>query len=118
MADLIDRFSGESLYLVPPRPRVNTHRWIGAQRLYTMGEFTRLQIATEFGIVGNPDEERQATQIANAIDGAGNLTNRIIYIARVEAVVMCLNDGEDRLYHNLDGTVNKTKTFEDLQIVG
>ncbi len=110
---MIDRISGAD------RPRkINAHRWIGVQRLYALAEWTRAQIAAEFGITGNPDEERQATQIATAIDGAGNATNKMIYIGRVEAILYCLEDANDRLYHDAGGAVNKTKVFEDMQIVG
>ncbi len=113
MADLIDRISGADRLR-----KINSHRWIGVQRLYAMGEWTRAQVATEFGITGNPDEERQATQIATAIDSAGNNTNKMIYIGRVEAVLYCLEDSNDRLYHDINGAVIKSKVYEDMQIVG
>jgi hypothetical protein len=87
------------------------------QRLYALGEWTRAQIAAEFDIPGNVDEERQATQIATAIDGL-NATNKVIYIGRIEGVFMCLEDSNDRLYHNGDGTLNRIKIFEDLLIAG
>lgn len=113
MSDLIDRISG-----IDEIRRINLHRWIGAQRLYALGEWTRAQIATEFSITGNADEERQAGQIANNIDAQSNATTKAIYIGRAEAVFMCVEDFRDRLYHNVDSTVNKAKIFEDLQIAG
>lgn len=112
MADLIDRIAGNS-----DRP-INMHRWVGVQRLYALGEWTRAQIGAEFDIIGNVDEERQATQIADQIDAQAGATNKAIYLGRVEGVFYCSQDHDDRLYHNPDGSVNKTKMFEDLQITG
>ncbi len=115
--DLIDRIAGTG----DRSRKINLHRWLGVQRLYTLAEWTRVQIGTEFDITGNVDEERQATQIADKIDsfggGSGPL-NKVIYIGRLEGVFMCLEDSNDKLYHNGDGTVNKAKVFEDLQISG
>lgn len=65
MTDLIDRFSGESL---PNRPKINSHRWIGAQRLYAANEFSRQDLITEFDMTGQTDELRQAGQLADNID--------------------------------------------------
>ncbi len=113
MSDLVDRISGADQIR-----RINLHRWIGAQRLYALSEWTRVQIAAEFDITGHPDEERQASQIANQIDAQSNATTKMIYIGRVEGVFMCVEDYRDRLYHNVDSTANKTKIYEDLQIVG
>lgn len=114
MADLIDRISGDSL---PARPKINIHRWIGAQRLYALGEFTRAQLATEFDLQA-PDETRQGGQIADAIDAQSNATQKMIYIGRVEAVFYCLEDNQDRLYHDVSGNVVKATAFADLQIAG
>lgn len=111
MADLIDRLSGEAV----DRPKINLHRFMAAERLYAFGEWTRAQIATEFNLQGS--EATQATQIADNIDAQTGATNKIIYIARVESVCMCLEDAGDGFYH-ASGVVNKTKVYEDLLIVG
>lgn len=113
MADLIDRVAH-----FEPRPKINLHRWIGAQRLYALGEWTRAQIGAEFGVIGFPDEERQATQIADVIDAQSNATQKMIYILRVEAVLMCVSDSDDRLYHTDAVTPNKAQIFADLLIAG
>ncbi len=115
--DLIDRFSGE----VDRTRKINSHRWIGVQRLYALGEWTRVQVGAEFDIIGHVDEERQATQIADRIDsftGNNAAFNKLVYIGRVEAVVYCIESFDDLLYHNIDSTVNKAKVFEDMQIIG
>ncbi len=117
MADLIDRIAGTG----DRSRKINLHRWMGVQRLYTVSEWTRAQIAVEFDIAGFPDEERQATQLADKIDsftGGGGPLNKVIYLGRAEGVFMCLEDSDDRLYHNTDGTLNRAKIFEDLQIAG
>jgi len=113
MADLIDRISGVS---EPGRPTINIHRFIGVERLYALGEWTRAEIATEFDLQG--DEATQATQLANNIDAAATVAEKQIYVLRVEAVTLCLQDHMDRLYHNVDGVVNKAKVYEDLQVTG
>jgi len=109
MADLIDRIARTT-----DRPKINLHRFIGAERLYAFGVWTRAEIAAEFDLQG--DEVTQATQLADQIDAQTGAANKALYILRVESVCMCLEDGSDRLYHNPDGTVNKTKVYEDLLI--
>lgn len=111
MADLIDRLSGEAV----DRPKINLHRFMAAERLYAFAEWTRIQIASEFDLQGT--EATQASQIADNIDAQAGATNKILYIARVESVCMCLEDSTDGLYHT-SGTVNKTKVYEDLLITG
>lgn len=112
MADLVDRISG----LDVTRPKINLHRWMGCQRLYALGELTRAQISTEFDLQGA--EATQATQLANAIDAAGNATNKAIYVGRVEAVMYCVEDSSDKIYHNADGTINKPLVYSDILITG
>lgn len=111
MADLIDRLSGEAT----DRPKINSHRFVGVERLYAFGEWTRQQIGAEFDLQG--DEATQAGQIADNIDGKANASDKALYIARVEAVIYCIEDGNDGLYHT-DGAVNKAKVYEDMQIAG
>ena len=112
MADLIDRLAGTT----NERPKINLHRFVGVERLYAFGEWTRAQIAAEFDLQG--DEAGQAGQLADEIDSNVQPSNKALYIARVESVCMCLEDGDDRLYHNTDGTVNRAKVYEDLLITG
>ena len=108
MADLIDRLAGTTT----ERPKINLHRFVGAEQLYAVGVFTRAEIAAEFDMQG--DEATQGVQLANAIDAASPALNKLIYIQRVNSVLMCVEDGGDRLYHNQDGTVNKAKIVADL----
>ena len=112
MSDLIDRISGAAV----ARSKINLHRFIGAERLYAFAEWTRAQIATEFDLQG--DEATQGGQLADKIDAATGAANKTLYILRCESVMMCIEDGGDRLYHNADGTVNKAKVYEDLQVTG
>ena len=112
MADLIDRLAGTTT----ERPKINLHRFIGAEQLYALGEWTRAQVAAEFDLQG--DEIAQGVQLADKIDAASTALNKVIYILRIQSVMMCMEDGDDRLYHNADGTVNRAKVAEDLQITG
>lgn len=108
MADLIDRISGAS---EPDRPKINLHRFIAAQRLYALGEWTRAEIAAAFDLQG--DEATQGAALANKIDAQVGATNKTLYILRSESVLMCVEDGSDTLYHS-GGAVNKAKVYEDL----
>lgn len=112
MADLIDRISGQTYDL---RPKINLHRFMGVERLYAFGEWARQQIASEFDLQGS--EATQAAQIADNIDGQVGAGNKVLYIARVESVFMCLEDSEDNFYHS-GGIVNKPKVYEDILITG
>jgi len=115
MADLIDRVAGTNGVVEAGR-KLNLHRFIAAERLYALGEWTRAQIATEFDLQG--DEIVQATQLADKIDAQTGASNKTLYVLRVESVMMCLEDGSDRLYHSVDGSVNRAQVIEDLQIAG
>lgn len=105
MADLIDRISGED------GVKINLHRFMGVQRLYAFGEWTRQQIATEFNLQGA--EATQASALADKIDAQPDANSKALYILRAESVMMCTEDGSDGLYHS-GGAVNKTKVYEDL----
>ena len=109
MADLIDRISGQT-----DRPKINLHRFMACERLYALGEWTGAEIVAEFGIEG--DELTQAQQLKAQIDAAVGASNKTLYILRAESVFMCIEDGDDGLYHNQDGTINKSKVAEDLLI--
>ena len=112
MADLIDRIAGTD----DTRPKINLHRFMGAERLYALGEWTRAEIAAEFDLQGA--EATQGGQLADKVDAQSNSQTKALYILRVESVCMCMEDGGDRLYHSADGTVNRAKVYEDLQITG
>lgn len=112
MADLVDRISGAD----EMRPKINLHRFMGAERLYALGEWTRAQIATEFDLQGA--EATQAGQLADKIDAETGAGNKTLYVLRVESVLMCAEDRDDRLYHDAAGAVSKAKVYEDLLITG
>lgn len=111
MSDLIDRISGEATN----RPKINLHRFMAYERLYALGEWTRVQIGVAMDFQGA--EATQAAQIANNIDAAATAIDKILYIARVESVLMCVEDHEDPFYYIL-GIVNKPKVYDDLLIIG
>jgi len=112
VADLIDRLAGTT----ETRPKLNLHRFMGAEQLYALGEWTRAQIAAEFDLQG--DEATQGAALADRIDAQSTALNKLIYVMRVNSVLMCLEDQQDRFYHNADGTVNRAKVYEDLLITG
>lgn len=47
-----------------------------------------------------------------------SFVDRLTYIMQVESVLMCIEDNGDRFYHDVNGVVNKSKVYEDLQIAG
>lgn len=116
MADLLDRLSGAGELETPVRPSINLHRFMAAERLYALSLFTRAQIATEFNLIGL--EATQASQIADQIDLNATGLLKTIYINRADAVLLCVNDAADRLYHDVNGVVNKSLCFTHLLIVG
>lgn len=112
MADLIDRISG----LDESRPKLPVHQFMAAERLYALGELTRSEIATAFDLQG--DEATEAARVADNIDAQGTVQGKIVYVLRCDGVFMLVEDGNDTLYHNVDGTIDKTRVYEDLQITG
>ena len=110
MADLLDRVSG-----LTDRPHIRPLRFLGTQRLYAMGEWNRVEIAAEWDLQG--DELSQATALADKIDSLSGLQEKLLYLARVEAVLMCVSDGRDGLYHTESRAVDKAKVYEDLLFI-
>ena len=108
MADLIDRISGES---EPARPKLNLHLFIAGLRFYAEGMKTKAEIATEFGLQG--DEVTQAEALADLIDDESTALNKMRYVARVEAIGMCMEDDSDVWYHS-GGAIDKSTVFADL----
>ena len=108
MSDLIDRLSGEA----ESRPKINVHRFMAAERLYALGELSASEIVTDLDLQG--DEITQATTLKDRIDGELKVADKALYVLRVESVCMCIEDHDDTLYHNPDGTVDKTRVVEDL----
>ena len=114
MADLIDRISGASILQIPPRPKINLHRFVAVERLYALGEWSRAEVAAEFDLQG--DEATQGGALADNIDAQTGASAKTLYILRVESVCMCVEDGDDTLYHNPDGTIDKAQVYEDILI--
>jgi hypothetical protein len=112
MADLIDRISGES---VPDRPKINWHYFMGLERYYAMGVYTRGQIAAALDLQG--DELTQATQLADNIDAQVGLDAKLVYLARVESAGMMMEEHQDTLIHDA-GAVDKAAVYALLQIAG
>ena len=115
MADLIDRIAGMA-DVGEVRPKINLHRFMGTERLYALGEWTGAEIAAEFDLQG--DELTQANQLKAQIDAQTGVADKALYILRVESVFMCVEDSKDRLYHNTDGSLDRPKIYEDLQVAG
>jgi len=109
MADLIDRLSGQTT-----RPKLPVHQFVAGLRLYAAGLVTRQEIAAAWDLQG--DEATQATNLANQVDAQTTAANKALYALRVDAVALLLEIGADTIYHNADGTINKTKVATALGI--
>ncbi|MFA5378995.1 MAG: hypothetical protein WC455_24790 [Dehalococcoidia bacterium] len=106
MADLIDRISGYD------GEKINLHRFMALERLYALGTVTGAQVVAEFALTG--DQLTQAAALANKIDSSTGALDKTVYVLRAESVLMCLEDSGDSIYHNADGTINKSKVSTDL----
>lgn len=105
MADLIDRLSGESL---PSRPKLPAHQFIGGLSLYAEGLVSRGELASNWDLQGA--EATQAGLVADEIDLAIGLTNKINYVLRFDAIAMLIEDTADQIYH-AGGIVDKAKVI-------
>ena len=108
MADLIDRLSGHG-----ERPKLPVHQFISGYRLYAAGVLTRTQISEHWDLQG--DEIIQATLIADKVDSKSNVTTKMLYVLKVEAVSMWIEHPPSP-YHNPDGTINKALVAQHLEL--
>lgn len=111
MADLIDRLSGESEEMIPERPKLPVHQLVGGFRLYAHNVLTRAEISTEFDLQGS--EATQAGLIADTIDAETGVANKVAQVLKLEAIMFMVENSEDTLYHNEDGSVDKTRVQTD-----
>lgn len=114
MADLIDRLSGASEDEDPPRPQIKLHEFFSNLRLYAIGKMTAAESKTDLDLQGT--ELTQANLLIAELDSRVGVTAKIEYVLQTEAVATRLPDDEDTIYHNPDGTVNKTRVQADLDI--
>ena len=102
MADLIDRLSGHD----QTRPKIAVHQFTGCLRLYARGTITAAQVVQGWDLQGA--ELTQAQALRAQVDAQTNANTKMGYVLAVEAVAMLIEDGNDTIYHNQDGTINKT----------
>lgn len=113
MADLIDRISGESENMDPARSKIPVHQFIGGLRLYTDGTLTAAEAKLDYDLQGA--ELTQANSLVTTIDSKSG-TAKIAYVLRVEAVCFKIEDYDDTLYHNPDGSIDKSRVATDLEL--
>jgi len=107
MADLIDRISGEA------GEKINLHAFMGAERLYALGELTGAEIVAAFGLEG--DALTQANALKAQIDGLTGAEAKALYILRVESVMMLVEDRSNPLYWP-GGVLDRARVLEDILI--
>lgn len=114
MADLIDRLSGASFDLDPSRPKIPVHQFAAGLRLYALGKLTSSEAKLDFDLQGA--ELTQANLLIAELDTRIGADGKVIYVLQIEAVAMKLEVSDDTIYHNPDGTIDKTRVQLDLDI--
>jgi hypothetical protein len=114
MADLIDRIAGLPADGEPERPKIAVHQFIGGLRLLAEGSISAAEAVQDYDLQGA--ELTQAQALVNNVNGKPVALSKIIYVLKVEAVSFRVEDDEDTIYHNPDGTVDKTRVVADLEL--
>jgi len=109
MADLIDRIVGP-----PGTDVIDVHILTSAYDLYLEGVFTKGEIASYFSLVGQ--EITDADAIADVIDAKSNVTNKMRYFLKLQAVFLAITDGVPRYWTTFPTTPNKPNIKTDLEI--
>lgn len=110
--DLVDRLSGESTEHIPSRPRIVAHLFTGYLGMYMDGTITGAQAVQDLDLQG--DELTQAQALISVIDGK-NALQKVIFLLRVDGVVLCLQTDGDTLFHT-GGVVNKADVIAALEL--
>ena len=110
MADLIDRLAGTD----ETRPKIAVHQFTAGLVLYASGAVTGSEVAQDWDLQGA--ELTQANALAAAVDAKSTALLKTIYVLKVNSVCMLLEDTNDTIYHNPDGTINKARVAADLEI--
>jgi len=108
MADLIDRISGENV----ARPKILVVQFVGGFELYAMGLVTRQEVADDWDLQG--DEQTQAIALADNLDAEAGINNKLIYLTKIHSISALIENDNDTMYHNPDGTVDKTRVIADM----
>lgn len=87
MADLIDRLTGLSEQMVPPRPAITTHEFEAHFALFATGKWSGAE--AQIGLDLQGDELAQMTLIVNRMN-AKNATQKVTYGIVVMGVVLAL----------------------------
>lgn len=110
MADLIDRLAG----IDPVRPKIPVHQFSARLKLYAAGTITAAEAIQDWDLQGS--ELTQATSLRAVLDAQSGALNKLIYCTKVEAIFQLTEIAEDRVYHNVNGTINKTKIATHLGV--
>lgn len=126
MADLIDRLTGVSESMIPPRPQITTHEFEAHFGLLCTAKWTTTE--AQIGLDLQGDELTQAQRILTVMAGK-NATQKITYGIVIMSVVKALAhapgitngvpDPVPNVYFSWNGdqlVVNKTRVAADLEI--
>ena len=119
---MIDRLTGLSENMIPPRPRITTHEFEAHFGLLGAGKWTPAE--AQIGLDLQGDELTQAQSVLNAM-ASKNATAKIAYALVVMSVALALAHvphivGEiPNVYFSWSGNdlvVNKARVAQDLEI--
>lgn len=122
MADLIDRLTGLSEHMIPPRPAITTHEFEAHFGLYSTGKWTAAE--AQIGLDLQGDELAQMQLVINRMNGK-NATQKVTYGIVVMGVALALahapSPGEPvpNVYFSWNGdqlVVDKARVALDLEI--
>lgn len=122
MADLIDRLTGLSEQMIPPRPKITIHEFEAHFGLFGAGKWTAAEAQVGLDLQG--DELTQATLVVNVMNSK-NATGKIAYALVVQSVAKALchapTPGQPvpNVYFTWNGdqlVVNKARVATDLEI--
>jgi hypothetical protein len=103
MADLFDRIAA-----IGDRPRIPMHQFVASMSLYALNEIpTAAEAFSNFDLIG--DELIQAQSLVTTIDGIADLTLRMRHIEQTKSCFYLVSIREDTVYHNENGSLNKTR---------
>lgn len=122
MADLIDRLTGLSESMDPPRPAILIHEFEAHFALFATGKWTAVEAQIGLDLQGN---ELTQMQSIIAVMNAKNATGKITYGLTVMNVALALAhapripaDGVPNVYFSWDGNtllVDKSRIATDLE---
>jgi hypothetical protein len=116
MSDLLDRLGRDRFFLrLPTTPqKIKLHQFVANLRLYADSKMEAAQIYNSWKL--SSGERVQVSRILSTIDDQADLSAKLDLIDVLEATLYLLEDDDDRLYHDINGRLNRELAKRDLGI--